>query len=171
MAKNKIDKTDLLVLKSLQENCRITNLELSKKIKLSPAPTLERIKKLERLEIVEGYHAKVNPDKVGLTVQTFVFITLAWKKKNALNKFIEKIQGIPEIIECHIVTGEADVVLKIICKDKQAYETLLVEKLSQIDEVEQLRTQFILSTVKNSVVLPLEYGTPRTRRKRSTGSK
>jgi len=167
MAKNKVDKTDLLVLKSLQENCRTTNLELSKKIKLSPAPTLERIKKLERMGIVEGYHAKVNPDKIGLTVQTFVFITLAWKKKNALHKFVEKVQAIPEVIECHVVTGEADVVLKVICKDKQAYEALLVDHLSQIEEVEQLKTQFILSTVKDSVLLPLEYGTARARRRRS----
>ncbi|HHJ51399.1 MAG TPA: Lrp/AsnC family transcriptional regulator, partial [Phaeodactylibacter sp.] len=116
MAK-KIDKTDLLVLKELQENCRMTNLKLAEKVKLSPAPTLERVKKLEHMHVIEGYHAKVNPEKLGLNVQTFVFISLAWRKDNAFNKFIEKIQDIPEVIECHVITGEADVILKIICKD------------------------------------------------------
>ncbi len=166
MAK-KIDKTDLLVLKELQENCRMTNLKLAEKVKLSPAPTLERVKKLEHMHVIEGYHAKVNPEKLGLNVQTFVFIALAWRKDNAFNKFIEKIQDIPEVVECHVITGEADVILKIICKDKEEYEKLLFEKLSQIEEVDHLRTQFILSTVKDSKVLPLDYGKPRRRRRKA----
>ena len=104
---------------------------------------------------------------MGLNVQTFVFIALAWKKENAFNKFIEKIQDIPEVIECHVITGEADIMLKIICKDKEEYEKLLFEKLSQIEEVDHLRTQFILSTVKDSKVLPLDYGKPRRRRRKA----
>ena len=113
----KLDKTDLRILKILQENSKITNLELSKKVGLSPAPTLERVKKLESTSIIESYHAKVNPQSIGLNVKTFVLVSLAWQKENALNHFLEKIKAIDEIVECYIITGEADFLMKIICKD------------------------------------------------------
>ncbi|MDP4822060.1 MAG: Lrp/AsnC family transcriptional regulator, partial [Saprospiraceae bacterium] len=96
----KLDKIDLKILKILQENSKITNLDLSKRIGLSPAPTLERVKKLEQSGIIESYHAHVNPPTIGLNVKTFVLVSLAWQKENALNNFLEKIKSIEEITEC-----------------------------------------------------------------------
>jgi len=123
------------------------------------------------MQVVEGYHAKINPDKVGLSVQAFVFISLALKQKDVFHQFIQKVREIPEVVECHIITGEADVILKVICQDKKAYEDLLFNKLSQIGEVDHLKTQFILSTAKDSKVLPLDYGKPRRRNRRKTATK
>ncbi len=154
---NKFDKIDLKIMKILQENSKITNLDLSKKIGLSPAPTLERVKKLEQSGIIKSYHALVDTQSIGLSVKTFVLVSLAWQKENALNAFLEKIQAIEEITECYIITGEADFLIKIICKDIPTYEQLLFKTLSQIEEIERLKTLMTLSTVKDSKLLPFKY--------------
>ena len=153
----KLDKTDLKILHILQENSKITNLDLSKKIGLSPAPTLERVKKLENTDIIQSYHAKVNQQAIGLSVKTFVPVSLAWQKDNALNNFMAKVQEIDEIVECYIITGEADFLMKIVCKDIPTYEQLLFKTLSQIEEIERLKTLMTLSTIKDSSVLPFKY--------------
>ncbi len=154
---NKRDKIDLKILKLLQENSKVTNLDLSKKIGLSPAPTLERVRKLESTGIIESYHAQVSAAKIGLSVQTFVLVSLAWQKEDALNRFLGKINDIDEITECYIITGEADFLIKIVCQDIPTYEQLLFKTLSQIEEIERLKTLMTLSTVKNSKVLPFKY--------------
>ncbi len=158
MAEQKLDKIDLKILQILQENCKITNLDLSKKIGLSPAPTLERVKKLENTDLITSYHATVNLQSLGLSVQTFVLVSLAWHKENALDNFIKKIKEIDEVIECYIITGEADILLKIVCKDIPTYENILFKTLSQIEEIERMKTLMTLSTVKDSKVLPYDYG-------------
>ncbi len=154
---DKFDSIDLKILRILQENSKITNLDLSKKIGLSPAPTLERVKKLEAMDIIQSYHAKVNAEKIGLNVRTFVLVSLAWNKENALDNFIEKIMDINEVTEAYIITGDGDFLLKIITKNIQSYEQLLFKKLSQIEEVERLKTFMTLSKVKKSKVLPYDY--------------
>jgi len=157
MSINKLDKTDLQILEILQTNSKITNLQLSKRVGLSPAPTLERVRKLEKTGVVSSYHAQINPASLGLNVQTFILVSLAWKKENALQSFLAKIKEIPEITECYIITGEADCLLKVIAKDIPAYEALLFKKLSQIEEIERLKTLMALSTVKQSRILPFNY--------------
>jgi Lrp/AsnC family transcriptional regulator, leucine-responsive regulatory protein len=154
---SRLDRIDLRILKILQDNSKITNLDLSKKIGLSPAPTLERVKKLEQAGIIQSYHAQVNPTSIGLSVKTFVLVSLAWQKENALNNFLEKIKDIGEIVECYIITGEADFLMKIVCKDIPTYEKLLFKTLSQIEEIERLKTLMTLSTVKDTKVLPFRY--------------
>lgn len=158
MAVDKLDKIDLKILKILQENSKITNLDLSKNIGLSPAPTLERVKKLEQTGVIQSYHAMVNPTAIGLNVKTFAQVSLAWHKENALKNFLDKIKAIEEITECYIITGEADFLMKIVCKDLPTYEQLLFKTLSQIEEIERLKTLMTLSTVKDSKVLPFQYG-------------
>ncbi len=154
---DKLDKIDYRILKVLQENSKITNLDLSKKIGLSPAPTLERVKKLENNKVIDSYHGKINPLKLGLNVKTFVLVDLAWQKENAFENFIKKINEIQEVVECYIVTGEADFMMKIFCKDIPAYEQLLFKTLTQIEEIERMKTLMTLSTVKESPVLPFDY--------------
>lgn len=153
----KLDKTDLHIIKILQENSKITNLELSKTIGLSPAPTLERVKKLEQSGVIASYHANINPQSIGLHVKTFVLVSLAWQKENALNNFLEKVRDIKEIVECYIITGEADFLMKIVCADIPTYEQLLFKTLSKIEEIERLKTLMTLSTVKESNLLPYNY--------------
>jgi DNA-binding Lrp family transcriptional regulator len=157
MAEVKLDKIDLKILKILQENSKITNLDLSRRIGLSPAPTLERVKKLENNNVILSYHAQVNPQAIDLNVQTFILVSLAWKKENALNRFLDKIKAIDEITEGYIITGEGDFLLKVVCKDIPTYEQLLFKTMSQIDEIERLKTLMTLSNVKNSKILPYNY--------------
>jgi len=153
----KLDSIDLKILKLLQENSKITNLDLSKRIGLSPAPTLERVKKLEQSGVIQSYHAKVDANMLGLKISTFVLVSLAWQKESALDNFVKKIGMIDEVTECYIITGDGDALLRIICADIGAYEQLLFKKLSQIEEVERLRTLMTLSKVKKSKVLPFAY--------------
>ncbi len=155
--KSKLDKIDLQILKILQENSKITNLDLSKSIGLSPAPTLERVKKLEKTGVINSYHAKLDMGVLGLNVRTFVLINLLWKKPNALENFIEKINKIDEVVEAYIITGDADLLLKIVAKDIPTYERLMFNTLSQIDEVAHIKTLMTLSNVKDSDVLPYDY--------------
>ncbi|TVR86580.1 MAG: Lrp/AsnC family transcriptional regulator [Saprospirales bacterium] len=154
----KIDKTDRRILKILQENSKLTNLELSRLIGLSPAPTLERVKKLERADVIASYHANLNPKSIGLNVETFILVDLAWQKPNALEKFSNQIKEIDEVIEAYIITGEADMMLKVVCSNMAAYEELMFKKLSQIKEIERLKTLIALSKIKDSKVLPYDYG-------------
>ncbi len=153
----KLDKIDLKILRILQENSKITNLDLSKKIGLSPAPTLERVKKLESASIIKSYHALVNAQTIGLSVKTLVLVSLAWQKENALENFIAKVNEIDEIVECYIITGEADFLMQLVCHDIPSYEQLLFKTLSKIEEIERLKTLMTLSTVKDSKVLPFNY--------------
>lgn len=154
---NKLDKLDFKILQILQENSKITNLDLSKRIGLSPAPTLERVKKLEQTDVISSYHAKVNPNNLGLNVSSFVMGTLAWHKPNAMNNFLQKIQTIDEITECYVITGDADFLMKVVCKDIPTYEQLLFKTLSQIEEIERLKTLMTLSLAKDSKILPFDY--------------
>ncbi len=157
MVNLKLDKVDKQIIKTLQENCKITNLELSKRIGLSPAPTLERVKKLESTGVITSYNAHVNPASIGLAVQTYLLVEIAWNIDDALDNFLEKISAINEVVECYIITGEADALMKIICKDIQSYENLLFKTLSKIDEIERLKTLMTLSQVKKTHTLPFNY--------------
>ncbi len=155
MVPNKLDVTDRKVLEILQENAKITNAQLSKEIGLSPAPTLERVKKLETLGIIQSYHAQLDREKIGLGVSTFVQITLTGHKKAVTDSFVEQINVIPEVIECHHITGSCDFLLKIISKDISTYQKLMLEKINEIEEVASTQTMVILSTFKESKVLPI----------------
>jgi DNA-binding Lrp family transcriptional regulator len=154
---DKLDRIDLSILRILQDNSKITNLDLSKRIGLSPAPTLERVKKLEQNDVIQSYHAKVNPASIGLMVKTFVLVSLDWRKDQARENFLEQVDQIEEITECYIITGEADFLIKIVCKDIPTYENLLFKTLQQIDEIERLKTLMTLSTVKDAKRLPYDY--------------
>lgn len=157
MAKQKLDSIDKQIIRILQENCKITNLELSKRIGLSPAPTLERVKKLETNNVLASYHAQVNQSAIGLNVQTYLLAEIAWHVDNSLDNFLKKVQEIDEVVECYIITGEADALMKIVCKDIPTYENLLFNTLSKIEEIKRLKTLMTLSQVKNSRVLPYDY--------------
>lgn len=151
----KLDATDRKILEILQSNSNITNAQLAKEIGLSPAPTLERVNKLETSGVIKSYHASIDPASVGLGVSTFVMVSLKGHNKENIEKFISAIKSIEEIIECHHVTGTSDFILRIICSDMTAYQQLMVEKISNIDVVDGLQTTVILSTFKDSKSLPI----------------
>ena len=152
----KLDIIDLKILRILQEKGRITNLLLSQEIGLSPAPTLERVKKLESSGVIESYHAQVNDSLMGIAIKAFISISLERQKVDSIVTFKEKIQDIAEILECYQVTGNADYLLKVVVKDIPSFERLISNKLSQIEEIGQMQTMMILSKVKDSKVIPFE---------------
>ena len=153
--KPKLDATDRKILEILQTNSNITNAQLAQDIGLSPAPTLERVKKLENAEIIKSYHAVVDMASVGLGVTTFVMVSLKGHNKENISKFMNAIQKIDEVIECHHVTGQADFILKIVAQDIPAYQNLMLEKVTNIEVVDNMQTTVILSTFKDSKVVPI----------------
>lgn len=152
-----LDKIDLKILKILQESGRITNLQLSSDIGLSPAPTLERVRKLENSGYIKSYHAHVDAKSLGMDVTTFVKVKLNSYKSESINNFLAQVQKVDEIIECHYVTGSADFILKLMVKDMSAYERLIFDKMSKIQEIGNMETMVVLSTLKQSKALPMEY--------------
>ena len=151
----KIDKTDKKILEILQRNAKITNAKLSKEIGLSPAPTLERVRKLEAKGIISGYNAKLDMSKIGLGVSTFVMVTLKGHNKKNLVSFLDKIKDVNNVIECHHITGSADFILKVVSQNIESYQELMLETVSEIEVTDSLQSMVILSTFKDSKVMPI----------------
>lgn len=151
----KLDPTDRQILEILQANAKITNSQLANEIGLSPAPTLERVRKLENAGIIKSYHARVDPEKLGLGVGIFIMISLSSHKKNQIKSFVEKINQIPEVVECHHITGAGDFLLKVLTKDISSYQELILEKLVDIEEIGNMQSMVILSTFKEAKVMPI----------------
>ena len=145
-----IDKT---LLEELQANSRITNAKLAKCIGLSPSSTLERVKKLEASGIIEKYITLLNPEKAGYSCFTFVEVKLARHGETPVEDFINSIAHIPEVLECHHITGEADFLIKVATKDIPAYEELILHQLSALANVQSMKTSVVLSTFKNETKL------------------
>jgi Lrp/AsnC family leucine-responsive transcriptional regulator len=153
--KIKLDPTDRKILELLQTNSNITNAQLASEIGLSPAPTLERVKKLENAGVIKSYHAVVDQASIGLGVCTFVTVSLKGHNKDNIDKFIKAISKIEEVVECHHVTGQADFIMKIVASDIPAYQSLMLEKVSNIEVVDNMQSTVILSTFKDSRVIPI----------------
>ncbi|HIF49333.1 MAG TPA: Lrp/AsnC family transcriptional regulator [Cytophagales bacterium] len=151
----KIDNIDRKILRMLQENSKITNAYLSKQIGLSPAPTLERVRKLEKKGIISGYHAQLNLSKIGLGVSTFVLVSLKEHNKKNINIFLDKINKVNNVIECHHITGTGDFILKVVSENIASYQKLMLDKVSEIEATDSLQSMVILSTFKDNKVMPL----------------
>lgn len=152
-----LDGIDLKILKILQEKGKISNIQLSQEIGLSPAPTLERVKKLENSGMIKSYHASVNAQKLGLGFSALIQISLTRQINNAIKNFTKAIGEIPEVTQCLQVTGNFDYQLLVVVKDIPAFERLIADKLSKIEEIGQMQTMVVLSVIKDSKVLPVEY--------------
>lgn len=150
-----IDRIDKKILFHLQKNARITNSQLSKEVGLSPAPTLERVKKLESMGLIDGYHAQVNRKKIDLGVCIYIQASLVGTTKNRFQSFKEKIKDIPEVVECHHMTGAADFLIKIYTKDIDTYNKFVLDKLISLEEIGNLQSMVVLDTYKDSKVLSI----------------
>jgi len=153
----KLDSIDLNILQTLQKNGKITNVQLSNDIGLSPGPTLERVRKLESSGVISSYHARVDMMRVGLGFTALINLSLDRQKDNSISNFRAIINKIPEIVECYQLTGNYDYQLKVVVKDIPSFEQLIAQKLSKIEEIGSMQTMVVLSEVKNNPVLPLNY--------------
>lgn len=147
--------TDRRILRALQENGRMTVQALAEQVGLSPSPCLRRIRQLEKAGVIAGYSAVVEQKTVGLPVSVFVSIKLERQRASNLDAFGEAIRRWPEVMECYLMTGQFDFLLRVVCADLEAYEHFLREKLTQLEGVASIESSFSLGAVKFSRALPL----------------
>ncbi len=153
--KNQLDEVDLQILASLQKDGRITNADLAKAVNLSPPSVLQRVRALEKAGLIRGYHALLDHERLGLRITAMVMITLALHQDMAIERFRRAVMDIPEILECHHVSGDFDFLLKVVVRDMRSYEQFVREKLSKIKGLGQIRTSFVLGTTKYSTEIQM----------------
>jgi DNA-binding Lrp family transcriptional regulator len=151
----KLDTVDLKILTILQTDGRITNSELAHRIGLTPAPTLARVKKLETEGYIRRYAALADQAKLGIPVTAFVSVILESHRKPTSIAFVEAVQELPEVLECHHIAGEEDFLLKVVAASPGEYEKFVLEKLTKVKGIEKVKTTFVLSTAKLETALPV----------------
>ena len=156
MATTPLDEIDRKILTHLQEEARITNAELADRVGLSAAPCLRRVRALEERRVIRKYVALLDPVALDLGVTVFVQISLDLQVEDRLEIFERAIAGRPEVVECYLMTGDADYLVRVVVPDVAAYERFLKDVLTRIDGVAGIKSSFALKQVKFSTVLPIE---------------
>jgi Lrp/AsnC family leucine-responsive transcriptional regulator len=154
----KLDEVDLRILEILQREGRITNFDLAKKIGLTPAPTLARVKKLESSGYIRRYVALVEQAKLGMSVTAFVHVILESHKKKTTFDFVKAVEAMPEVLECHHIAGDEDFLLKVVASSPAEYELFVLEKLTKVEGIEKVKTTFVLSSSKLETAIPVKGG-------------
>jgi len=153
----KLDATDQKLLKLLQKDSNQTVKALAKQLDKSTTPIFERIKKLEKEGLIEGYSARLNAKKIGLKQIVFIAISLQGHTRSYLEKFVKEINNFPEVIECHRVSGNFDYLLKLVVQDIESYETFIVTKLTLLPYIGNVQSHIALSTSKQTQELDLSF--------------
>ena len=154
MASITLDKTDLKILQVLQENGRLTNVELSERVALSPSPCLRRLKQLEDAGIIRKYAALLSPVAVELGLQAFIRVSIS-KAKVAREEFSAAVQTWPEVLSCFALTGETDYLLHAFFTDMNAFSHFVLDTLLSHEGVQDAQSSFVLKEIKNTTALPL----------------
>jgi Lrp/AsnC family leucine-responsive transcriptional regulator len=149
-----LDATDREILQILQAEGRIPNAELARRIGLTPPPTLERVRRLERAGIIRGYAARVDPEALGRRLTVFASVSLAMHQGGVVEDFMAAVRELPEVLECHHLTGDADYLLKVVVADTRDYERLLRERMIRLPGVQRIQSSVVLSTVKEETHIP-----------------
>ena len=155
-AMKELDKTDLKILKILQQNARTPMTELAEKVGLSTTPVTERVRRLERDNFITGYHARLNPHQLGQNLLVFVELKLRSKSGNIFEDFRREIMRIPQILECHLVSGEYDYLIKVRLPNMAAYRDMLGNILLHLPAAAESRSYVVMEEVKETAVLDLE---------------
>jgi Lrp/AsnC family leucine-responsive transcriptional regulator len=150
-----LDRYDHAILRLLQENARITNARLAGEVSLSESACLRRVKSLEEAGLIEGYTALVSQQKAGFPVNVFVSITLDRQSRSGLEAFEAAVRRIPEVMECYLMTGEHDYLLRIVVADLADFERIHSHHLTRLPSVVRLQSSFAMRTVRRSTVLPV----------------
>jgi DNA-binding Lrp family transcriptional regulator len=146
---------DYKILKYLQSNARLTNIELSEHINLSQSPCLRRVRNMETSGVIKGYVALVDQNTVGLPVSVFVNVRLEKQIERALEIFEETVQNWSEVMECYLMTGDSDYLLRVVASDLAAYERFLMDKLTRVPGVASINSSFALKQVTYKTALPI----------------
>jgi len=155
MPSQPLDFIDLKILEQLQKNGRMPNVELARAVHLSPSPCLARVRALEASGHIARYVTLLDPLKLGLTVSVFIQVRLEKQVERALEAFEQAMRGRPEVMECYLMTGDADYLLRVVVPDVQALERFIVDFLSRVPGVGNIKSSFALKQVKYQTALPL----------------
>ncbi len=150
-----MDKIDRRILNLLQHNARISMTELAEHVGLSTTPITERVKKMEREGIIEGYFTRINPQAIGQDLLVFVEIKLASKSGDIFDEFRRAVIKVPEILECHLVSGEYDYLIKARLNDMSEYRNMLGAILLQLPAARESRSYVVMEEIKESMTLNL----------------
>jgi Lrp/AsnC family leucine-responsive transcriptional regulator len=151
-----MDKFDIAILKAVQNDGRLSNRDLARKVSLSPSPSWRRLRALEEAGVINHYAAVVDRHKVGLSIMGFAHVTLHDHSSEKVRKFDQAIMSAPQVLECHATSGGHDYMLKVVAPDMASYQDFLSEYLLKIGVVRTVNTSFALKQQKNTTVLPLD---------------
>ncbi len=151
------DSFDKEIIDILQSDSSISNIDLSKKIGLSPSACLGRIKRLKELGVIKQYATIIDGKKVGLEIVTFTFVNLSPHNRNTVNAFLSKVKETPQILECYNITGSWDYLLKIVSHDITSYRDFIIDSLLEFPGINKIDTNIVLSTDKQSFHLPIDH--------------
>ena len=150
-----LSAVDRRILRALQEDGRMTVQAIAERVGLSASPCLRRIRQLEQAGVIAAYSAIVEQKAVGLPVSVFISIKLERQRSRELDRFGDAVRAWPEVMECYLMTGQFDYLLRVVCADLAAYESFLRDKLTQLEGVGSIESSFSLAQIKYSRVLPL----------------
>ena len=150
-----LDRTDILILRELQKDAKLTTKELAAKVNLSPSPTFERQKRLEREGYIQRYVAVVDPIRVGNGIMVLCNVRLKHHSKEFSRQFTSVIAGIDEVVECFNTSGEYDYMLKIYARDMRHYQEFILGTLGDLDCIGSLHSIFVIGEVKNTLAVPI----------------
>ncbi len=155
MPTSEIDRLDREILHHLQQNGRLTNAELAERVHLSPSPCLRRVRNLEERGVIRRYATLLDPRKVGLPISVFVSVSLRAQDRSAIDAFEAHVLTYAEVMECYLMTGSSDYLLRVVVPDLDAYEAFLSAKLTTISSVANIQSSFSLKQVVYRTELPI----------------
>ena len=151
-----LDNVDKSLLRALQSDGRLSNVQLARKISLSPPATHSRLKRIEKDGYIRQYTAVVDREKAGYDLLCFIHIAMQMHQYEQVDKFRKLMQKMPEVLECHHITGEYDYLLKVVLRNRKDLERFVVDRLTPIPGVSRIHTSLVFTEVKSTTALPLE---------------
>lgn len=157
MPKSDLDAIDQRIVSALQADGRLTNADLAQRVGLSPSPCLRRVRRLEDEGYIKSYRAMLSRDQIGLGLTVFVNVKIEAHANDKAIAFEEAVVAFPEVVACHMVSGEADYLLEVVVPDLGQYRGFLVDKLLELSLIREVRSNFAIETLKADAVLPLDH--------------
>ena len=156
MADTNLDEIDLKILQRLQDDGRITNVELANSVGLTAPHCLRRMRALEDEGVINSYHAAIDPAKMGYTITVFAMVSLKSQAETDLQAFEEHVQQLPEVRECYMLNGEIDFILKVVAKDLQQFQSFLTSQLTSAPNVASVKTSLTIRSAKHLPGVPIQ---------------
>jgi DNA-binding Lrp family transcriptional regulator len=163
MTRKRLDTIDLLILNKLQDEGRITNVDLAHHAGITAPPCLRRVRALEETGYIRGYHADIAPEAMGFSISVFAMVRLKSQAEEDLQAFEKHMADLPEVRECHMLNGEIDFILKIVAKDLQAFQALLTSQITPAPNVASVKTSLTIRTSKWQPGVPVQVQAQTTR--------